>query len=70
MAHNHVFKGSSSIANCSYDSEKGCMEIEFISGGRYRYPDCKYDDYHNLTQAESPGKHFHKFIKHLKAEKL
>lgn len=69
MSH-HVFKGSSSIKSCSYDNEKGCLEIEFVSGGRYRYPDCDEVHFHNLVNAVSPGRHFHQTIKSMKSEKL
>lgn len=52
---------SSSIRSVGYDEET--LEIEFQSGGIYRYADVPRDTYEGLLGARSHGSYFHEHIR-------
>lgn len=54
---------SSNIASVGYDSMKQELEIEFITGGIYKYLKVPEDVYVNLMVAPSIGSAVHKLIK-------
>lgn len=54
---------SSNIEKVGYDEEDQLLEITFKSGGVYWYMQFREDNLSALLDAESKGKHFHKFIK-------
>ena len=54
---------SSNIESVGYDRESETLEIEFKSGGVYRYSNVPHTAYTNLVMAESVGKYFHQHIK-------
>lgn len=70
MSNKHKFTGSSSIEHCDFFDDTGTMEIRFTSGQVYHYPDCHRDHYEALKKAESPGRHFHQFIRSKKSVKV
>lgn len=61
--HSKDLPHSTSISNCSYDDLTKEMHITFASGGRHKFNDVTKDVYDGLANAESPGKHFHQFIR-------
>ncbi len=54
---------SSQIASVGYDARREELEIEFHSGGIYRYYRVPEKVYNDLMQAESKGKFFNSQIK-------
>jgi hypothetical protein len=54
---------SSSIRSVGYDGESEELEIEFQSGGIYRYSDVPRDTYEGLLGARSHGSYFHENIR-------
>lgn len=62
MKHRTEHSNSTSISCCEYDDELHKMTITFASGGSHEY-DCDKSVYDALANAESPGKHFHSFIR-------
>ena len=54
---------SSNIATVGYDSMKQELEIEFVTGGIYKYLKVPEDVYINLMTAPSIGSAVHKLIK-------
>jgi len=62
---------SSNIASVGYDSMKQELEIEFVTGGIYKYLKVPEDVYINLMTAPSIGSAVHKLIKDkFKVEKV
>lgn len=57
---------SSNIASIGYDEADKVIEIEFWSGGVYRYMDCEKELYDAFLDSKSKGQFFHKKIKDLK----
>ena len=53
---------SSSIRSVGYD-EEGVLEIEFRSGGVYRYADVARETYEGLLGARSHGSYFHEAVR-------
>jgi len=49
---------SSSIVSVGYDAGKKVLEIEFIRGGLYSYPDVPEDIFVRLMNSDSKGKFF------------
>lgn len=54
---------STNIHSVGYDSESNTLEIEFHSGGVYRYFNVPQSIYDGLMLAPSLGSYFHKYIK-------
>jgi hypothetical protein len=54
---------SSNIAHAGYNSEWQILQLIFSTGGTYWYFNFLPADWELFCQAESKGKHFHKFIK-------
>jgi frataxin-like iron-binding protein CyaY len=51
-------KRSSNISKISYDAANQALEVEFKSGGRYRYHRVSPSDHQRFLDAPSLGKHF------------
>lgn len=67
----HNFEGSSSIRACEYHDEENAMTIHFLSGGSHKYEGVTKAHFDAFTNAPSPGKHFHQYIRpHFKSKKL
>jgi hypothetical protein len=64
MRNKHHFENSNSLSYCDYHEDKGTLEIGFMSGGCYHYPNCPRSEYEALKKAESAGKHFHVSLRH------
>ena len=56
---------SSNICSVGYEVGIQMLEIEFHSGGIYRYSDVPEDIYRGLMRASSKGSYFHQNIKDL-----
>lgn len=54
---------SSSIRSVGYDDEESVLEIEFQSGGIYRYADVPHETYEELLRASSHGSYFHENVR-------
>lgn len=54
---------SSSIRSVGYDRDESVLEIEFQSGGIYRYADVASETYEGLLAASSHGSYFHENIR-------
>jgi hypothetical protein len=54
---------SSSIRSLGYDEDDETLEIEFQSGGIYRYSDVPRETYEGLLGARSHGSYFHESIR-------
>jgi KTSC domain len=54
---------SSHIASVGYDASEQVLEIEFESGGVYRYTGVARHVYQGLLSASSPGRYFHQQIR-------
>ncbi|EFW91921.1 hypothetical protein ZOD2009_10600 [Haladaptatus paucihalophilus DX253] len=54
---------STSLASVGYDPEEETLEIEFHSGGVYRYADVPQSVYQELLSARSHGSYFHENIR-------
>lgn len=61
MERNQV--SSSDIRSIGYDSPTTTLEIEFISGGVYRYSNVPENVFNALMSAGSHGQYFHSYIK-------
>ena len=47
---------SSNVSSIGYDPERHVLEVEYKSGGVYRYFSVSPDEFHNIESAESVGK--------------
>jgi hypothetical protein len=54
---------SSSLSGFSYNASTGLLEVEFRSGGTYRYFNVSVADHAALLAAESKGQHFNSHIR-------
>ncbi|MFC4451660.1 KTSC domain-containing protein [Halorussus aquaticus] len=54
---------SSSIRSIGYDDEDETLEIEFQSGGVYRYDDVSRETYESFLGARSHGTYFHENVR-------
>lgn len=54
---------SSNIVSVGYDSAEKAMEVEFKSGGVYRYNGVPAHIHQEFVGADSIGSHFHKHIR-------
>ncbi len=63
VAETFVFRGSSNLAEASYDPEVENLDITFQSGDRYTYFNVPAAVYRSLTLAPSAGQYFHRQIK-------
>ena len=54
---------SSNIGSVGYEIETQMLELEFHSGGVYRYSDVPKVIYRGLMRAASKGSYFHQNIK-------
>jgi hypothetical protein len=61
MQRQHVT--STDIRSIGYDLYNAILEIEFNSGGIYRYTGVPSSTHNSLMSASSHGKFFHAFIK-------
>lgn len=59
----HVIEGSTNISHIDYHDKLGTMEICFVNGGTYHYPNCPKHEYEALKSAASAGQHFHRNIR-------
>lgn len=57
------FVNSSNLNSVGYEEETQTLEIEFNSGGVYRYFGVPKYIYTELMSASSHGKYFHQYIK-------
>ncbi|USZ69999.1 KTSC domain-containing protein (plasmid) [Halorussus salilacus] len=63
MAETRTPVASSSIRSVGYDSDGETLEIEFQSGGIYRYDDVPRETYEGLLGARSHGSYFHENVR-------
>jgi len=54
---------SSSLRSVGYDDEESVLELEFRSGGVYRYAEVPRETYEGLLSARSHGSYFHEQIR-------
>ncbi len=54
---------SSNLASIGYDAQEKTLEIEFVYGGTYQYPDVPPRIYTELLNAPSVGAYFHQHIR-------
>ncbi|MCW3150472.1 KTSC domain-containing protein [Stutzerimonas stutzeri] len=54
---------SSSLRSLGYDAEQQVLEVEFVSGARYRYEQVPPEAVQALLQADSLGRHFNQVFK-------
>lgn len=54
---------STSLRAVSYDPDRRELEVEFTTGGRYRYQDVAPETYAGLMRAESLGAYFNRVIR-------
>ncbi|WP_224449104.1 KTSC domain-containing protein [Haloprofundus salilacus] len=54
---------SSSLRSVGYDEDAGALELEFHSGGVYRYEGVAEETYEELLHASSRGRYFHDHIR-------
>jgi len=54
---------STDLKSVGYDEDSRILEVEFNSGGIYKYTGVPQSIYSNLMGAASYGKYFHQFIK-------
>ena len=55
---------SSNVKSIGFDRESGTLEVQYLNGLIYQYPDTKADDYAALMAAQSKGRHLHQhFVK-------
>ena len=60
---NRTLVNSSNINSIGYDETEKILEIEFHGGGIYQYSNVGNDIYHQLMNASSKGRFFHRFIR-------
>ena len=60
---NRQLVSSSNIHSVGYEAESQTLEIEFHSGGIYRYANVPEKLYRGLMQASSKGSYFHRNIR-------
>ena len=60
---NRIPVSSSDLRSVGYNPESQTLEIEFRSGGVYRYSGVPESVYRSLMAASSHGKYFHEHIK-------
>ena len=58
---NRVYVQSTDIRSIGY--ENGTLEIEFLNGGVYQYPNVPRMHYENMLHYPHPGTYFHKNVK-------
>ena len=61
---------SSNVKSVGFCPEGGCVEVEFIGGGVYRYSDCDQKLFDELMAADSVGKFVHARLKSRSTEKM
>lgn len=54
---------SSNIASVAYDENAQKMFVKFHNGGVYSYDHVPINVYHEIRQADSVGKAFHRLVK-------
>ena len=60
---NRLRVNSSSINYVEYDPQSESLEIEFVSGGVYRYIKVPQSVYDSFMSASSKGRYYHDYIK-------
>lgn len=58
---NRVYVQSTDIRSIGY--ENGILEIEFLKGGVYQYPNVPREAYLYMISHAHPGTYFHRYIK-------
>ena len=53
---------SSQVTHAGYDPETKILQIQYKSGGTYKYKDVSQENYDKLQKAESFGKYMHQHI--------
>tara|TARA_R110002110_G_scaffold41633_2_gene131884 strand:- start:859 stop:1074 length:216 start_codon:yes stop_codon:yes gene_type:complete len=61
MEHSSVT--SSMLSSIGYDKDEEILEIKFANGSLYRYEGVPPNEYYDLIQADSVGKHFTQHVK-------
>lgn len=54
---------SSNIVSAGFCPDRRCIDVEYSSGGVYRYHDCDQALFDDLLKAESAGKFVHANLK-------
>jgi hypothetical protein len=57
------FMPSSVIRSYHYDPQQRRLELQFVSGRRYRYHDVPEETYRGMRQAFSKGEYFNAYIR-------
>jgi len=60
---NRIQVRSSNIRSLGYDPDTRTLEVEFHSGGLYRYSGVPESVYHAFMRAPSKGSYFHDYVK-------
>jgi len=60
---NRLSVKSSNIRSVGYDPATSTLEVEFSSGGVYRYPQVPAEIHAAMIKAESVGKFFHACVR-------
>lgn len=63
VAETFVFRGSSNLAEASYDPEVEDLTIDFVSGDSYLYRNVPVSVYKALCASPSPGSYFWRQIR-------
>jgi hypothetical protein len=59
----HSAVTSSMLSSIGYDKGEEILEIKFANGSLYRYEGVPPNEYYDLIQADSVGKHFTQHVK-------
>ena len=54
---------STSLAVVGYDDERANLEVQFLSGARYRYAGVPADVFRRLVDAASKGRFFNEHVR-------
>jgi hypothetical protein len=66
----HVFKTSTTLSYCKYDTVLSLLLVIFHNGTQYEYSGVDLQTYQELTAASSAGSYFSKVIKTYKCERI
>lgn len=66
----HVFKTSTTLAYCKYDTIHSLLLVIFHNGTEYEYYGVDLTTYNELITASSAGSYFSKVIKTYKCERI
>lgn len=62
VAETFIFRGSSNLAEATYDPDVENLDITFQDGSEYVFYNVPVSKYKALTQAPSAGSYFHRHI--------